>query len=125
MTTWTSSIQSSNVGSFILRNWIRSSHASLVKQNQPTERCQSVQEAFERGLFPLCLDVVPPIWNVNQISCSLAHHLIGEVAALCGLRIPRLRDARHPVQSGRSSPIPPLRVGQGTSVCASEVKPRA
>ena len=80
-------------GKAVFGHPIRQPHAAFVEGDQPRERCQTFQESGERRLLPHLLDVARPAHHQDDVDGSGADRLIGDVHAVCGLRVPGLGHA--------------------------------
>jgi len=67
------------VGELIERDWVGESRASAVEVDQPTQRAQPSQQSREVGEVPHCLDVMHPRVDQEQVQCSFADNLEGEM----------------------------------------------
>ena len=75
------------VGKPVLRHPIGEADAALVEQDQPRERREAFEEPGEAGGVPHRLDVRDPPHHEDHVDGSVAHHLIGDVDPVGGLRV--------------------------------------
>jgi len=87
----------------IERHRVREPRSSLVEDDQPRERRESLQEARVIGLVPHELDIRDPARHVHEVERSLADHLVRD-ADVAAARVPGLRTlhvaTRSPVRAG-------------------------
>jgi hypothetical protein len=71
------------------RDGVGHARAALVEQDQPGERCESIEEPREARLLPDVLDVRDPTMDEYEVLRSIADNLISDVQ-LAAARVSRL-----------------------------------
>src|SRR5439155_2713241 len=77
---------------------VRHARPALVEEDQPTERSQASEEAGVVALFPLPLDVVPPVAHEHDADGPVPDDLVRDVPLL-GVRVARLGNVDHAASS--------------------------
>ncbi len=84
---------------------VRQPRAALVEHDQPGEAGQPLQEARDRRLGPLEVEVREPAPHVDEVEWALAQYLVGDVD-IAALRVACL-GSRHRGVFGQSASRPP------------------
>jgi hypothetical protein len=112
------------VGEPVLRHAVREADPALVEQDQAGERREAVQEPGEPRLVPHHLDVRDPAHHEDHVDGPRAHHLVGDVDTVGGLRVAGLGGGHlgpHPRRDRERSAflIILMSVGPGTRILST------